>query len=165
MMKSKVRIYSKNNPEFTNYLVNLRCTPMEKFIQRLKEEMQSKSIKAAELARRSGITKQNIGRLLNFTPHPITGATPTTTRETVEKLAVALGWDLDEALNLAGFASEHSEIPKPKNVAEFVEALERMGVTDWSIPGEDLNKLPPEAFEQLLDLIETNLRVQLKKVA
>ena len=74
------------------------------FGQRLREKMGESGIKPAELSRRSGVTKQNIDRLLNATPHPITGALPTTTRETVEKLAPALDWDLNDALLAAGLA-------------------------------------------------------------
>lgn len=134
---------------------------MEQFIKRLRERMETKGIKAAELARRSGVTKQNIGRLLNTTPHPITGALPTTTRETVEKLAKALDWDLNEALNLAGYATE-SAYPQTKE--EFAEALKKYGVTEWKIPEKDLNKLSPEFYKSVLESMEMLVKGKLQKL-
>jgi hypothetical protein len=100
-------IYSKNNPHCTLYQVNSGFTRLmhnKTFGECLREQLESKGIRPAELARRSGVTKQNIGRLLNATPHPITGALPRAEPETVTKLAEGLEWDVDEALLAAGHA-------------------------------------------------------------
>jgi transcriptional regulator with XRE-family HTH domain len=122
-MKSQSEIYLKNNPEITEKLVKSGFTGMTKtFNEALREKLSEKQIKPAELARRAKITKQNIGRIINNTPHPISGALPTTTRETVEKIAKALDWDLPEALALAGFAPE-TEYP-PEIARQFNRLIE-----------------------------------------
>lgn len=66
-------------------------------------------MKPAQLARLSGVSKQNIGRIINNTPHSITGALPKTEPETIKKLAKALDWDLDEALLSGGYAPSNQE--------------------------------------------------------
>lgn len=86
-------------------MVNSGFTHMEKtFGDRLREELAVRGMRPSELARRSGVTKQNIGRLINNTPHSLSGALPRAEPDTVEKLAKALGWDLNEALLAAGYA-------------------------------------------------------------
>jgi hypothetical protein len=69
----------------------------------------------------------------------------------------------EQSIGLAILAGLDLPIP-PKSVAEFAVTLKKMGVADWDIPGIDLEKLPPEALAQLLDVMETNVRVQLKNV-
>lgn len=114
-MNSQPKVYIKNKPGFTNYLVNSGFTM---FGERLQEKLTEAGITAAELARRSGVTKQNIGRLLNNTPHSITGASPKAEKPTVEKLAKALKWNLDEALIAAGYAPENAAPAIPESVKE-----------------------------------------------
>lgn len=108
-MNSQPVVYMKNKPRVTLSMVNCGFTEMSKtFGEHLKEKMDEAGIKAAELSRRSGVTKQNIGRLVNNTPHTITNALPTTEKPTVEKLAKALNWTLDDALLAAGIAPENN---------------------------------------------------------
>lgn len=99
-------IYAGNKPRVTNSVVNLGFTGVmaKTFGEQLRQRLTEASLTAAELSRRSGVTKQNIGRLLNNTPHSITGAPPKVEVETVEKLAGPLGWNLNEALVAAGYA-------------------------------------------------------------
>lgn len=80
------------------------------FGERLREKLTEVGMTAAELSRRSNVTKQNISRILNNTPHSITGALPKVEPETVKKLAEPLLWDINEALDAAGYASSHSGI-------------------------------------------------------
>ena len=108
--ESQYPIYSKNKPGVTTFQVHSRFTTMTKtFGEQLREQLQARNMRAAELARRSGVTKQGIGRLINNTPHGITGALPQPERETVEKIARALDWDLSEALLAAGYAPSEPE--------------------------------------------------------
>jgi transcriptional regulator with XRE-family HTH domain len=81
-----------NNPMASNF--------SKAFAKKLAE----KGITASELARRAKTTRANVSRLLNDTPHPISGALPKPTVETVEKIAKALDWDINEARLAAGFA-------------------------------------------------------------
>lgn len=109
--KSQSRLYTRNNPRLTEFAVNSGFTRMSNptFGEHLRRQLDEKGMRPAELARRSGVTKQNIGRLLNNTPHPITGKAPSVERETVEKLANALGWHIDDALLAAGYSPQAPE--------------------------------------------------------
>jgi transcriptional regulator with XRE-family HTH domain len=103
--KSQPEFYLKNNPSQTNKTVNSRLTNMDKtFREALQGKLAERNIKPASLARQSGVSKQNIGRILNDAPHSVTGAKPQPSRETVKKLARALEWSLSEALLSAGYA-------------------------------------------------------------
>lgn len=97
------------------------------FGDRLREKLKQVGMTAAELSRRSGVTKQNIGRILNNTPHSITGALPKTERDTVIKLATVLGWDLDEAL-LAGGHAPMNAVQRPTTLQELAKALSQLGI-------------------------------------
>ncbi len=127
-MKSQSAIYRENNPRITESFVKYRLIRgiMKTFGEALREQLNAKQMTAAELSRRSGVTKQNIGRLLNNTPHPITGALPKVEQVTVEKLARPLGWNISEALNAAGYASEPQQ--RPRSIPELIAALERLGI-------------------------------------
>lgn len=140
-MNSQPEVYSKNKPSFTNYVVNSGFTM---FGEKLQEKLDEAGIKAAELARRSGVTKQNIGRLLNNTPHSITGALPKAEKPTVEKLAKALNWNLDDALIAAGYAPENSAADNSHEILE--------GVTINFQNGKGLSK---KQQQKLLDTVKT----------
>jgi len=118
-MRSQPQIYSQNKPRWTQKRVNCVFTrPMSTtFGERLKEKLEEAGLTAAELARRSGVTKQNIGRILNNTPHSITGALPRVEPGTVLKLAQPLGWDVNDALLAAGHA--------PTDMSKFSSELNR----------------------------------------
>jgi transcriptional regulator with XRE-family HTH domain len=107
-------LYCENNPSVTPAVVSYGFTNMDiqnPFGEWLREQLEKQGMKAADLARRSGVTKQNIGRILNNTPHSVTGALPKVEESTVEKLARALDADIDEARLAAGYApSRHIEL-------------------------------------------------------
>lgn len=109
-LKSQSWVDLKNNPRHTKFKVKSGFTDLDmSFRERLVEKIKEKNWKPAELARRSGVSKQNIGRIINNTPHSITGALPKTAPETIEKIARALDWDLDEALLAGGYAPVNLE--------------------------------------------------------
>ncbi len=160
-MESQSPINNKNNLSVTTYVVNSRLIIMApKFSDYLREALAKANIKPAELARRSGVTKQNIGRLLHDTRHPESNALPQTTIETVEKLAKELNLDLDEARLAAGFAP--TNISKPTNAAEFLAALESLGVTQLHAFEGTTNK-SPEEYERLLDSVRIAIEVSLRR--
>jgi hypothetical protein len=80
-----------------------------KFAIALAEKLKEKNLKPIDVEKLSKgkVTRQNLSRIFNDTPHKITGAPPRVTRPTVEKIAQAIGWNLDEALDAAGFTSEN----------------------------------------------------------
>lgn len=102
-MQMSIPIYSECNPRVTEKIVHSRWTKMT-FGEEIKKRLAEKGMRPAELARRAQTTRQNISRLINGTPHPITGALPKAELETVERIAKALDWDLPDARNAAGYA-------------------------------------------------------------
>jgi transcriptional regulator with XRE-family HTH domain len=164
MLRSQPTIYGENNPSVTVLVVNYGFTSMSNgFGERLREKLEDAGMRAAELARRSGVTKQNIGRLLNQTPHSITGALPKAEEETVIKLATALGWDVNEALLAAGYAPRNGTRAKPQNAAEFAQRLADMGFeiqTDFNF-----EKLGPDDLQDVIDQIEANLLIKARRKA
>ena len=77
----------------------------------LREEMTARSVTAAELWRRSGVTKQQIGRIVNNDRSTFTGEVTKPSVETVDKLANGLGWNTDEARLAAGYAPKGDSDP------------------------------------------------------
>lgn len=79
------------------------------FREFLRQELDRTGIRPAELARRSGVTPQNISRILTDKPHPITGAAPKVSEDTVESLAKALDSDIDAAREAAGYTPRNNQ--------------------------------------------------------
>lgn len=140
-------LYGINKPSGTREVLPFAFTYMSKaFADALKAKLAEKGMRPAELARRSGVTKQNIGRIIHQTPHHVTGAPPKVERETVAKLAAALDWDIDDALLVAGYAPTHSAGP-PRDVPELMDALARLG---FPVEQIDPFHLEPDQYEALL---------------
>ncbi len=58
-----------------------------------------------ELAQRANVSKNYISILERGRPHPGTGAAPQPSRKTVEEIAVAMNWPIEEPLRLAGYSA------------------------------------------------------------
>lgn len=84
------------------------------FGDEIKERLIALNMRPSELARRAKTTRQNIGRLINGVVHPITGAYPTAELDTVEAIAVALDWDIDDARMKAGHDPTRRQNLNPK---------------------------------------------------
>lgn len=139
---SQSKVYWKNNPHLTIETVHCAFTMSESFGDRLREQLDAKGMRPAELARRSGLTKQGIGRLLNKIPHAITGAPPKPALETVDKIARALDWDINEARLAAGYA--------PARPEETYDVMD-----DVILMFRDEAKLTPEEKEKILNIVRT----------
>lgn len=126
---------------------------MATFGEYLRKALDDAGMRPAELARRSGITKQGLSRLLNDTPHTITGAPPKPELSTVEKIARALGLDVNEARLAAGFAPSAKEMP-PENLQELVQALYKLGIISH-IEFADLEELKDSS--EALDRVRASL--------
>lgn len=108
----------------------------------LRTKLEAAGMRAATLAQLAGpgVTKQNITRLLNNTPHPVTGSPPKPRRGTVEKIASVkeLNWDLTDALEAAGFA------PTSLNGNVNIDIAE--GVRVSLLHGKDMSEKDKERF-------------------
>lgn len=119
---------------------------MESFAEALRRKMLERdNISASELSRQSGVSKQNISRIINNIPHSQTNAKPKVTEVTVRKLARVLRWNINEALKLAGYATPET---KPAQTLKDY-------ITQRYNAGEDL---PP----YLWTIIEQGLLAQIK---
>lgn len=84
-----------------------------------------------------------------------------TRRDTVLRIADALGANHEEALNKAGFGIPSGPPTKPQNAAEFAERLREMGFeiqTDF-----DFEKLGPDDLQEIVDRIEADLLIKVKR--
>lgn len=102
----------------------------ENFSRALRQKIDESEFKGnmSEFARTARISKQNVSRILNKTPHSITGAMPTVTRETVLKMAKVLNWNESEALNAAGLGSFDPKLLSEINGLQVLFA----GSESWS---------------------------------
>jgi hypothetical protein len=156
-------IYAKDNPSVTICAVNCGFTEMYTFNERLKAKLDEIGMRPSELARRAGLTKQNIGRLINNTPHSVTGAPPKAEKDTVIKIARALDWNVDDALEAADFAPI-GESRKPRNFAELVEALERLGISIHGFAAKtDFSEYTEDDFEDLKEQIAADVGVKISR--
>lgn len=156
-------IYTKDNPSVTICTVNCGFTVVYTFNEHLKLKLDEANIRPAELSRRSGVTKQNIGRLINNTPHSQTGAPARAEKDTVIRLARALDWDLNDALKSADFAPETDDPPKARTFAEFIDGLEKLGL---ELPGwmadTDFSDYTEDDFEGLKAQIIADIGVRVR---
>ncbi len=89
----------------------------EKFAEYVSDGLKRAGIKQAELARKATISPQAISQIVNKKPHQLTGKLLLPERETVDKIALALGDPISVARAAAGYANSSDVI----EVAETVE--------------------------------------------
>lgn len=126
-----------------------------------------------QVAKRAGIHALQVGR--------IEKGESGTKRDTVMNLAHAIGADPIDALQNAGFAilppylekrvgemvelARETFTPKPKNLAEFLEALENMGLEQFAFSADKaaLENYTPEDFEELLERIKADVEITIRR--
>jgi transcriptional regulator with XRE-family HTH domain len=91
-----------------------------------------------------------------------------TKRETVIALAKALNVDESTALNHAGYASVQPLVippfPKrPKNIAEFLEALGAIGEFNFAVDQAELDKYTEDDFQELLERIKADVEITVRR--
>ena len=75
----------------------------------------------AETAKRAGISKAYIGHLENHRPHTTSGADLIPSREKVIAIAKAVNGDINEALELCGYASSKQTLPPEITAIDFTQ--------------------------------------------
>lgn len=107
-LKCQTLVYSKSKP--CNTLNSIYCSPMvATFGDWLRIKINDAGLNVAEVARRAGMTRQNLGRIVNNAPHWQTGTLPRVKIETVDKIARAIGVDINEARLAAGYAPTNTK--------------------------------------------------------
>src|SRR5436190_1719812 len=144
----------------------------------LRAQRRAADLTQDQVATRAGIHVLQVGR--------IEKGESGTKRETVLALANAIGADRDIALNKAGYAAVSPDHPLygpgnieifdevrkkllkvPKNLAEFLEALESMGLEQFTFAAdkEALENYGPEDFEELLERIKADVEITIRRKA
>jgi transcriptional regulator with XRE-family HTH domain len=118
-----------------------------------------------QVADRSGIHEVQLAR--------IEKGESGTKRDTVIALAKAIGIDEEIALNNAGYATVNSDnksgliIPaypkRPKNIAEFLEALGAIGEFNFAIDPAELDKYTEDDFQELLERIKADVEITVRR--
>lgn len=157
------QIDMKNNPSVTPYLLcSIHTNMSQVFADYLRSQLEARNMTPAELARRAGITKQNISRILNQTPHPLSGALPKVKVQTVEAIAKALGVPVDEAREAAGYSTQ--EPGKPQTLADLLSRLKRLGIDNLHFANEDaLRAAGPDELQEVLDAVKFAVEYTLQK--
>ncbi len=126
----------------------------------LLEKRREKRLTQGQLGERAGLSTSYVSTIERGQRHSTTNAVPRPTEQTVEKLAAALGVDIDDARIAAGYLPKSMSIT-PTNAVEFIHALETLGVGHFENI-EGIHNLTPEEYETMLKdlrlVIEVNLR-------
>lgn len=146
-------------------------THWQEFGQWLRQQRRLAELTQSQVARKAGIHTVQVAR--------IEKGESGTKRDTVMQLALAIGIDAGEALGKAGFSLvdpsgsdfKHGVIvppfpKKPKNLAEFLEQLEALGIEQLDFAGMDLSALAessPDELDELKERIAADVNITLRR--
>lgn len=118
-----------------------------------------------QLAAAVGSNKATISRLMTGAPQTLTGKPSKPRVDLIIRLAKALNADETEGLFYGGHPVYGKPYKKPTNLAEFLEALEALGLEqfDFAANEEALSKLTPDDFEELLERIAADVHLMLRR--
>ena len=152
-MQNKALVYDENVKLFVD------SVPMT-FGEWLRFRLQDARLSNAELARKVGVSATYIGNLVrDFSPNTKSGK-GRPAEPVVERIACVLNADVDDALVAAGYAPKNRPLKPPTNFAEFVEALEALGIEQFQrFDGPISDDLPPEEYEMLLEQIRAMVEI------
>lgn len=120
----------------------------------------------SELADQAGLKRSTVSALATAKPQTATGNPSRPKSDTVERLAAALGEDIDNALLLAGHAPRRPmSSRRPETLAEFLEALKELVPEqfNFAIDKEKLKNFSPEEFQELLERIRADIEITLRR--
>lgn len=120
-------------------------------------------LSTTRLAEMAHISKQYVSLLEKGDDHLLTNKPTQPSLDKVERLAVVLAVDIDDARELAGYPRRNGVNTKPQNVAEFIERLDQMGFDFYGFSAEDAETLTPDDLQDLMDQIETNIMVKVRR--
>jgi transcriptional regulator with XRE-family HTH domain len=129
------------------------------FAEWLKEQRDKASLTQGELSERTDRTV-SVSMISS-----IESGTRKASRDTVNRLARALGAKANEALRLAGFASgQPEEREPPQTVSELLERLDELGVGAQFFGGLESIPDDPETLAAILQDIETVLALRARRL-
>lgn len=118
----------------------------------------------SELAAAAGLQRSTISSLINSKIQFATNKSSRPKPETVIKIAQALNVDVNTALLKAGHAPIE-RTAQPRNMGEFLEALESLGVEqlNFSADPETLENLSRDDYEELIERIKADIEITIKR--
>lgn len=134
-----------------------------KWLTNAYENSKFKSI--TKLASAVGSNKATMSRIMNAAPQTLTGKPTRVQPEMVKKLATVLNADIEEGLRLAGFPIYDKNIERPKNIPDFFEGLERLGIEVEFASDGNFDNYTPEDLENLKEQIAAITSAKQKRVA
>lgn len=136
-----------------------------KFGEWLRLARKTARLTQGEVAKRAGISTSYVSTLERNAGHPITEAEPQPKLEVVDSIARAVGVEIDEARLAAGYAPQSTAPPKPRNVAEFIHALERLGLDFGTLSGrwDVIERYTPEEFQDLIERIQADIQLDVEQ--
>lgn len=140
---------------------NYNFVAMETFGHWIRRHRKELRMYQSDVAKRAGVSTSYISTLERGQKHSITNAELTPNRAKVIAIAAAVGGDPSEALELVGYARlKESEARKPQNIAEFLEALENMGLVfgPGLLQDPRLENYTPDEFQEFLERITRDVR-------
>jgi transcriptional regulator with XRE-family HTH domain len=139
---------------------------METFADWLRKHRKALGLLQSDVAKRAGVSTSYVSTLERGQKHSTTGADLKPERDKVKALAKAVRGDVDEALLLCGYAPPNHGQP-PRNVLEFVRALEALGVSHIEMFGgpDVLAKMTPDDFESILSEVRRAVEREIFKKA
>lgn len=144
------------------------------YIHRKKADMTQEDV-----AKRAGISISYVSTIERSQAHSRTGSAVIPDREKVISIAKAVKGDVGQALTMCGYATENSDgskyeggvyVPpfpkKPRNMVEFLMALEALGLEQFDFSTIDRNLLDQytaDDFEILLERIKADIKLTFRK--
>lgn len=161
MAPSSEPVFDRWNPNFPQF----DAAAFSKWLQNAFRKSSFKTI--TELAEAVASNKATISRLMNGAAQTLTGKPSQPKAALVILLAHVLNADAGEGLYLAGHSvySIEKEERQPKNLAEFLEALESLGLEQFAFSAdkEALQNYTPEDFEELLERIKADVEITIRR--
>lgn len=116
---------TKNNLHFIEVMENTDRAAI--FGNAIREKRKEQRLTVEAAAKKIGISKQYLSVLERAVPSLYTGKSIVPKLETVDLIAGALNWNLDEARLAAGYAPK-TITRRPETIPELVAALEQLGI-------------------------------------
>jgi transcriptional regulator with XRE-family HTH domain len=127
------------------------------FGEQLREKRKQARMTLDAVADGSGRSKTYIANLENNKPHPVSGAEPQPSREAVKDIAVAVNWNINEALRAAGYTPDidPDTFPDPRSSSYHDDDIPDELKIVYGLHGNIVNALPPgKAREQYIHGLE-----------
>lgn len=149
----------------TIYTMSMAVYDPQVFSDWLDEEFKRSRFKSqAELAAAAGLQRSTISSLINAKIQYATNKSSRPKPETVIRIANALNADINTALLKAGHAPIEENV-RPRNMVEFLEALESLGFEQFNFSADldSIETMTQDDYEELLERIKADIEITINR--